>query len=180
MPEKICEECQKPFMTPRRVHRFCSNRCRTVGYNRRQKEAYPASATMMEERDCSHCLRTFKPNAPNQKLCSKNCRTMFWRGQHDGISDTKLSTGTLGAITELMIATDLMKHGWAVFRALAPTCFCDLVAFKDGRQRYIEVRTGAINTAGELIYPRKIATGATEYAVWARNTGEIRYIDVND
>ena len=49
---------------------------------------------------------------------------------------------TLGALSELQVAVDLMAKGYHVFRALSPDCPCDLVAFRPGEPPVrIEVMT---------------------------------------
>lgn len=57
-------------------------------------------------------------------------------------SSTGLSTGTLGAMSEMVAIADLMKRGYHVFRAQSPSCPCDLVIFKDNQVCLrVEVRT---------------------------------------
>ncbi len=55
-----------------------------------------------------------------------------------------------------MASADLIKKGYEVFRALSPSCSCDLIAKKGSKILRIEVRTGQIyaNT-GRLSYPKK-------------------------
>ncbi len=61
--------------------------------------------------------------------------------------------GTVGAVTEMAVAIDLMRGGWAVFRALSPSCHCDLIASKRGELVKVEVRTGYCSVSGNLTYP---------------------------
>ncbi len=68
-----------------------------------------------------------------------------------------LPHNTMGTISELIVASDLMLRGYEVFRALSPASSCDLLAMgSDGILR-IEVRTGCFNPA----------TGRVS---WSRNT----------
>lgn len=53
-----------------------------------------------------------------------------------------LPTGTVGAINELRVSVDLMARGYAVFRALSPSCPCDLAILKDDNLIRVEVKTG--------------------------------------
>jgi|SRR6266513_5910768 len=79
-----------------------------------------------------------------------------------------ISKGTVGAVNELRIATNLMTLGWSVFRCLSPNGPADLVAVK-GRTvlkvqcksslngQFKNLRVGnndllAIVTAGEIRY----------------------------
>jgi len=65
-----------------------------------------------------------------------------------------LSTGTVGAIGELMVASDLMQRGYHVFRALSPNAPCDIVAFRAAESPIkIEVKTGSRRPDGTLAYP---------------------------
>jgi hypothetical protein len=53
-----------------------------------------------------------------------------------------LSTGKVGAVGELRVATDLLIKGYDVGRAIRPACSCGLVALKNDKCVRIEVRTG--------------------------------------
>ena len=48
---------------------------------------------------------------------------------------------TVGALSELRAAADLIKKGYEVFRALDPSASCDLIALKEGRTLRVQVRT---------------------------------------
>jgi len=87
-----------------------------------------------------------------------------------------LPTGTTGAIAELVVAADLLKNGWSVFRSVSPHAFCDLVACKESVTRKIEVRTGSALFDGSASYSKKIAEHATEFAIYIPETGAILYI----
>lgn len=53
-----------------------------------------------------------------------------------------LSTGKVGAISELIVCADLLKKGWEVFRTVSQSCSCDLIVIKNKKILRIEVRTG--------------------------------------
>jgi len=60
---------------------------------------------------------------------------------HDYIANS----GTIGAINELYVSSDLMARGLSVFRALSPSCKCDLIVMLDnGELKRLEVKTGHI------------------------------------
>jgi len=60
---------------------------------------------------------------------------------HDYIANT----GTIGAINELYVSSDLMARGLSVFRALSPSCKCDLIVMlHNGDLKRVEVKTGHI------------------------------------
>lgn len=64
-----------------------------------------------------------------------------------------LSTGTTGAVSELVASVDLLRKGYEVFRALSPSCSCDLAILKDHQLLRIEVRTGKRSATGKITYP---------------------------
>jgi hypothetical protein len=61
------------------------------------------------------------------------------------------SHGTTGAVHELMVAVDLVVRGYEVFRAVSPSCSCDLIALKGGKALRVEVKTGYLNAAGRAV-----------------------------
>lgn len=56
--------------------------------------------------------------------------------------------GTTGAVSELRVAADLLERGYEVFRAVSPSCSCDLAVLKDGKLVRVEVRTGYESPTG--------------------------------
>jgi len=54
----------------------------------------------------------------------------------------KVSKATTGAVSELVVAADLLRKGYEVFRAMSPACSCDLLINKNGSMKRIEVRSG--------------------------------------
>ncbi len=66
--------------------------------------------------------------------------------------ERKLPTGSLGTLSELLVAIDLINRGFYVFRSITPNSPCDLIAEKDGQIVKLEVRTGNRSK----MYPAKI------------------------
>ena len=90
-----------------------------------------------------------------------------------------LSNGTIGAIAEIQVCADLMKRGYHVFRAISPSCHCDLVAYKTGETLYrIEVKKGQRSRDGSLYLPSFTPEYAERYDILALvdDVGIIRYI----
>jgi PD-(D/E)XK endonuclease len=87
----------------------------------------------------------------SRKYCSQPCRKQkgaeIARGPR---RKWNRSTGTVGAISELVVSADLLKLGYDVFRAVSQSCPCDLIAMAHGRAIRVEVRTGSYRTNGEL------------------------------
>ncbi len=83
-----------------------------------------------------------------------------------------IPTGTVGAISELIVSADLMKKGFHVFRALSPACPFDLYAMRNHKTFDIEVRTTTRNLNGEIHGCRQKSGG--HYFAFVVN-GEIIY-----
>ncbi len=56
----------------------------------------------------------------------------------------RIAFGTIGAISELVAAVDLMRRGYHVFRALSPNCPSDLLIYRAGTALRVQVRTAQI------------------------------------
>jgi hypothetical protein len=55
----------------------------------------------------------------------------------------------------LVVAADLLKRGYHVFRAMSPACPCDLVLLENGHLLRVEVTTGFLSGNGTLHHPKK-------------------------
>ncbi len=125
---------------------------------------------------CKGCGVQFKGKI-TQLYCSKKCSSnrSAKRGDFTG-----LATGTMGALSELLICADLMKRGWEVFRALSPHSNCDVLALKNGILLKLEIRTGWYYELSDgtlkLVYPTVKTTGK-HVAVITHFDGKIHYID---
>ncbi len=78
------------------------------------------------------------------KYCSRSCKVRAYN-KGLGIRGLHLATGTTGTIGELVVAADLLRKGFEVFRAVSPSCSCDLAILKNGQLLRVEVRTGYRN-----------------------------------
>jgi Holliday junction resolvase-like predicted endonuclease len=61
-----------------------------------------------------------------------------------------MKPGDVGAMAELLVASDLLRQGYQVFRACSPHATCDLVAMKDRSMIRVEVRTALMRKDGTL------------------------------
>lgn len=78
----------------------------------------------------------------NAVYCSRLCMQDANKQKYREINpDTLLSSGTVGAVSELVVCADLLKRGYEVFRAVSPSCSCDLAILKEGKLHRVEVRT---------------------------------------
>jgi len=76
----------------------------------------------------------------------------------------------------MMIASDLLRKGYAVFSALTPVCFCSLIAIKDGKTYRLEVKTGYKSITDRICFSKTSGGEIDVFAVWERNSGEIYYL----
>ena len=128
--------------------------------------------------ECVQCKKNFVTNLHNKKLCSEKCKNLFYQRN----SKTDISSGSIGAISELVICSDLLKKGYAVFRSVSPSCFCDVIAIKGDEVKKLEIRTGYRSTAdklaGRILFPRKLSMKngiPNEFAVYVRGEEKVYY-----
>ena len=86
------------------------------------------------------------------KFCTQRCAEDMQRDSYRAANPKHgIVPGALGAISELIVATDLMRRGFEVFRPLSPCCPCDLAFLrKDGTLTRVEVRTGRDTPTGKV------------------------------
>lgn len=92
------------------------------------------------------------------KYCSQSCRDKAKARKAMGKYHDKNPVGlgrnnTTGAISELRVAVDLLVRGYNVFRALSPSCPCDLVILNNNNILRVEVTTGKYSPSGIVQYP---------------------------
>jgi hypothetical protein len=125
------------------------------------------------EKICEVCHKSYKTIFPQQKTCSQTCRLVKAKIHYVKVP-YNLPTGTIGAISELRVAADLLAKGYEVFRALSPSCSCDLAILQKGKLLRVEVRTG--NCQSGRVYCRDSNNEKHDvFAVVNNITGEIIY-----
>jgi hypothetical protein len=91
-----------------------------------------------------------------------------------------LATGTVGALSELVVSADLLGKGYAVFRALSPSCPSDLVVLFGKELVTVEVRTAYRNqNNGQIGYPKN-HRGADLFALYVRSEKSVHYAPISD
>ncbi len=84
------------------------------------------------------------------------CSTACAPSQLIAGSGLGLASATVGAIAEMAVAIDLLRRGCPVFRALSPSCPCDLIAIVNGQAVRVEVRSGSrIGDGTKFSYAQK-------------------------
>ena len=103
-------------------------------------------------------------------------------GEEGGVAVTelrpfKMATGTTGAIGELRVCVDLLKRGYNVFRAVSPSCPCDLMVCSGEQMWRVEVRTGNRLPSGKLSWFRGAREKSDIDAVPVKDEDPISYYD---
>lgn len=133
------------------------------------------SVPFYPDQPCAFCSTIFRPMRSTTIFCSKRCRRSQEITQKNTFSLGGVCDGTVGAIAELVVSTDLMRKGWEVYRALSPASSCDVLAFKNGACLYVEVRTAQKTLSGNLLYPKKNIRGS-QIALVTHRDNQVHYI----
>ena len=130
---------------------------------------------------CKVCNEKFSHWLKKTQICSDKCRREYHANlyRRNVIGDVKVPTGSVGAASELVVSSILLLKDFCVFRSLSPNCFCDLIATKEGKSYFLEVRTGYESKTGNVLYPKRIHKDATHFAVFERNTRKVFFFDKN-
>ena len=91
------------------------------------------------------------PRYKNLGFCSTGCMKEY--ESQSLLKNDKLNSCNVGAISELIVCSDLLKQGYETYRAVSQASNGDIVAFKDEKFRRIEVRTGRYYNGKSLKYP---------------------------
>lgn len=132
-----------------------------------------ANRSIQPPADCKFCggpLPEFR-NA-GMRFCSERCARESRKlryAEYNPPREVPLSSSTSGAVSELLVATDLLQRGFAVFRALSPSCPCDLAVLRGPRLARVEVRTGQVTLSGRTIWTRTDRDQCDFYAVVVRS-----------
>jgi len=136
---------------------------------------------MTYAKNCIVCDGQFKSQQPGALYCKAECRKKNYQrntGKYATYSYS-INKNSAGALSELEVACDLIKKGYAVFRQMSLYNVCDLVAVKDNRVLLIEARTGYISNCGTMTFPPKIHDVATHFAVYFATEDKVRYFSRN-
>ena len=142
-----CKKCNTIFYSCRIQKRFCSDRCAYLFH-------YSKKCKPFIEKKCFVCGKLFSTRIEHRKYCNKECNKIA-QGKYYNRQSVfpNIPAGTVGTISELIVATDLLKKGYEVYRPLSPSCSADLLAEKKDKIFKIEVRTGYKNLKGKIFFP---------------------------
>lgn len=173
--EHKCLSCGETFFPNRVNQKYCSTDCFQESYGRKTKI----------KKTCPVCGEKFKTTANgNQVYCSQTCRgkqeiTPYPHIKVVGfeISD-KIPSGSKGAISELLVAADLLAKEYHIFRSMSPHCFCDLIAIKGNLLKKIEVRRGFLTANNSISFARaKYDSEDTVYGIHIYESNSVIYLD---
>lgn len=116
---------------------------------------------MMSGRICDACGGPIGVKVASQqkvgkkRYCSRECRRnsirLSYRVAHTAQNlGNGICNSTSGAMGELIVAADLMRKHYNVFRALSPASICDLVIVAGKNVHRVEVTTGSMSASGKL------------------------------
>jgi len=131
----------------------------------------------MKQLKCLVCGIEFTSKFYWTKTCSIECRKKHFNKNYGRKGLEKLSTNCVGAISELTVCVDLMRKGYSVFRAVAPHCLFDIVAYKENKILKVEVKTGYLSINGKVSNPQHPHQDHDILAVVIREENRIVYYD---
>ena len=109
--------------------------------------------------NCVQCARIIDGRKRSTaKYCSDDCKHARERQEYYKLNPPSgLAKSTVGAISELRVAVDLLRRGYSVFRSMSPACPCDLIILKNQHVLRVEVKTAFLSPRGGTMYahPRK-------------------------
>ena len=91
------------------------------------------------------------------------------------MSRLPIKNGTTGALSELLVAADMMRQGYDVFRAESPHAPFDLVAYRDSAFTRVEVRTVNVRADGSPS-PSVKPTDICDLYAFVSHDGRIWYV----
>ena len=155
-----CLVCGGAIPFKRRDHRAktCSEQCS----KQRRRDKYVAR-TQAPQSPIVACIYCHEPLTELQqrrhsKFCSRECSSRLNRNAYKANNQPSsrvfdIPSATVGAIGELLVAVDLLKRRYNVFRAVSPSADCDIVIVADKTVYRVEVTTGYKSPTGKLYYP---------------------------
>lgn len=94
---------------------------------------------------CGYCGKVIPMRSAlkvQRRWCSKACQNAAAREKYRQDNPIRgRNRSATGAMSELYVCADLLGRGYDVFRAVAPSCSCDLAVLIEGVLCRIEVKT---------------------------------------
>lgn len=149
--QRVCVRCGVGYVAKSPRRRWCSETCRLEGL----REA--ARRHWHDARECRQCEKPFQARTRQQVYCSRACADDAYQQRHPPQNASHLlplGRAQVGGWAELLVAAELTRRGWHVFRAVCDHAPCDLLAIDpEGCIQRVEVTTG-VETKRGLSYPK--------------------------
>ena len=128
-------------------------------------------------KSCNNPIPEKRINRFGVIYCSNKCRKSVEKEKYRLINtfSSILPTGTIGAIHELKVCTDLLIKGYEVFRSLSQSCSCDVAILKSKKLLRVEITTGYYTNSKKVSYPPHDLSKYDLLAVVTKD-GKIHYV----
>lgn len=131
---------------------------------------------------CEHCHEAIPVERQRRQAiyCSRVCRSkhgrqLFLEQNPNHPLEGTIPASTVGALSELLAAADLLRRGYHVFRAVSPACPCDLAVMSNSTLIRVEVTTAFRSThTGKPMHARKLSSTHDVLALVFRD-GTVEY-----
>lgn len=166
--ERRCANCGLIFQANRSDKIYCSKQCVKSRLPKRQKQRNVTS------RRCQICNNIFRGHEA-QRYCNE-CADGASNGNNFG---NCVDAQAVGAVGELIVASELIKRGFYVFRSLAASGPCDLVCLTRSVTYRIEVTKGT-SCGGHVSYGPKGDSYCYDFLAVPLENGDIFWYDEHD
>lgn len=134
--------------------------------------------TMGAMKRCKFCSRELIGGRKDRKFCDARCAAEYqkkaWRESNPKSATATLQNNTIAEVNEMRVAIDLLRRGFAVYRAAFQGMPCDMVVSPEGNTIFgkvlrVEVTTGNRTPKGTIVHPDR---DASKYDVLAVVIGD--------
>ena len=97
---------------------------------------------------CGNEIEGKNANGSVKKYCSRQCYHNLKKLERKETNLSRrlgLKSGETGQINEMLVTINLIKRGYKVFVPFDTTCSFDLLAYKEGNYKKVQVKTGTYN-----------------------------------
>ena len=127
------------------------------------------------EMECAFCHTPIAPDRVRRhaKFCGFECKQARDKEKYRVRNErTGFDPTTVGTLSELRVAVDLMMKGYYPFRALSPGSPCDLAILAGNRAYRVEVATSYKTWTGKINVPSQKLKHPEKYDILAMVVGQ--------
>ena len=179
---RLCLYCKGEIVDRSQIAIYCSAECSDLYRDQKEDAGDPPkvwdmpAATTDGQRECKQCGAPLIRKNKSAVYCSIKCRQKFYSNLYSGRNiKHNIPAGSVGAMHELLVAADLLKNGFNVFRAVSPCSPGDLAILREKQLLIVEVTTGTRTSTGALMYPPH-TKGTHDIIAIVEYSGKITYI----